>query len=339
MARPSSLVFSRMTTGEWLYKHFHPTIDFFRTLPASAPSVPWAIRLRLLLFQPLILLTNVITHSPYWSRSKPYSHIRIPTRSGRVRALVYYPPSASEPSSDTTNLLPLHLDIHGGAFVGGNPEGDTRFCAHLARTTNTVVISTDYRLAPIHPFPAAIDDIDDVVSWLHSHAASMLGADPTLMTVGGSSAGANLAFASCLGRGCHGTASTAIKGILTFYAAIELRLSPWQKPHPRSMPKRDPFSVFLPLYDEYARLAKRKHLEDPRMSPILIEAGRVPGDVLMVVAGIDILVHEQEVFVERLRRESREMGLEKRVEVLKIEEAFHGWMERKSATAVRMMLC
>lgn len=309
----------------FLYKHFHPTIDFFRCFHPRAPPISWSLRLRLLLFQPVITLVNLVTHLPYLFRCKSYSELNIPTRTGSVHAVVYQPPISAEARS--ARLRPLHLNIHGGAFVGGNAEADRRFCEHLATTTGTVVVSPDYRLAPVHPFPAAIDDIDDVVAWLHLHAADALGADTMLMTVGGTSAGGNLAFASCLGEGCWGPAETAFKGVLTFYAAIELRLSPWEKPHPDSMPKKDPFRVFLPLYDAYPRLARQEHLQDARLSPVLMNVSRVPDDVLMVIPGIDILVHEQETFVDRIRRESMERHLGKRMEVMKIEEAFHGWME------------
>lgn len=311
--------------NHFFYKHFHPTIDFFRSFLPHAPPISWSLRLRLLLFQPMVTLTALVTEIPYSFRRRTYSQLDIPTGGSSVRALVYQPPTLGQPLS--TKLRPLHLDLHGGAFVGGNAEADRRFCEHLAATTGTVVVSANYCLAPIHPFPGAIGDVDDIVAWLHLHAADALGADTTLMTVGGSSAGGNLAFASCLGEGCWGAAETAFKGVLTFYAAIDLRLSPWEKPHPDSMPKTDPFRVFLPLYDAYPRRARQDHMEDARLSPAVMDVSRVPRDVLMVIPGIDILVHEQEMFVERIRKESGERGLDKRVEVLKIEEAFHGWME------------
>ncbi|ETN36519.1 uncharacterized protein HMPREF1541_08797 [Cyphellophora europaea CBS 101466] len=310
-----------------LYKHFHPIIDFCRSFGPSSPPIAWSLRLRLLLFQPIITLTALITHAPYFLRRKPYTTLRIPTRSGGVRALLYNPRHSATTQPD---LRPLHLDLHGGAFAGGNPEANVRFCAHIAATTGCVVVSTTYRIAPIHPFPAAIDDVDDVVSWLHMHAEEALGANPRLMTVGGSSAGGNLAVSSCQGEGCHGRAETAMKGVVTFYAPLELRLPPWEKPHPPSIPQKDPMRVFLPLYDAYARLAGVEHQENPRLSPVVMDVTMVPDDVLLVIPGIDILVHEQETFVERVRKEATEKGLEKRVEVLKIEEAFHGWMELPS---------
>ena len=89
--------------------------------------------------------------------------------------------------------------------------------------------------------------------------------------------------------------------------------------------------IFLPLFDAYPRLARKEHMDDPRLSPILLDVRQVPKDVLMVVAGIDILVHEQQEFLERVREEIKGMGEEGAawsIEELYIEEAFHGWMER-----------
>jgi acetyl esterase/lipase len=117
-------------------------------------------------------------------------------------------------------LRPLHLDIHGGGFIGGLPEGDGPFCTRLAQKTGAVVISTSYRYAPAHHFPAAIDDIDLVVKYLQAHAAERWGANPELMTTSGFSAGGNLALALTQQSSCHPPAKTAIKGAVTFYAPV-----------------------------------------------------------------------------------------------------------------------
>jgi acetyl esterase/lipase len=313
----------------FLYKHFHATIDFFRLFSASAPPTPWSIRWRLLLMQPLLLLTSFITHLPLFLRCKPYTEIWIPTRAGRVRALLYTPPIMPTARSPTQALRPLHLDLHGGAFIGGHPEASSRFNDLLCTQLNTVVVSTTYRLAPLHVFPAAIDDVDDVIAWLQLHAASEFHADANCLTISGSSAGGNLAFAACMGEGCASPAETRIKGIVTFYAAIDLSVPPWEKPKSGRFPAFDPLAVFLRLYDAYPRLARGVEGRNPRLSPAYLPVERVPGDVLMIVAGIDILVEEQKGFVERVRRESGERGLVRRVESVVFEEGFHGWIERE----------
>jgi acetyl esterase/lipase len=114
----------------------------------------------------------------------------------------------------------LHLDVHGGAFLGGLPESDAYFCDALAQQTGAVVISVSYRYAPVHAFPAAIDDVDAVVRYLQTHAAERFGADPELLTVSGFSAGGNLVLAGSQAVGCHGLASTAMKASVTFYAPV-----------------------------------------------------------------------------------------------------------------------
>lgn len=116
---------------------------------------------------------------------------------------------------------PVHLDIHGGAFIGGNPEANHRFCSAIAEGTGAIVVSASYRFAPKHPFPAAIDDIDDIVDWLLEYAESELGGDPTCLTIGGTSAGGNLALAACMKER---SVKDRIKAVVTAYAAVRVRL-------------------------------------------------------------------------------------------------------------------
>jgi acetyl esterase len=87
---------------------------------------------------------------------------------------------------------PLIVHFHGGGFCLGNLDMDLWLCTHLAAGADAVVVSVDYRLAPQHPFPAAIDDCFAAVQWVHAHAAE-LGGDPGDLAVIGESAGGNLA--------------------------------------------------------------------------------------------------------------------------------------------------
>jgi acetyl esterase/lipase len=186
-------------------------------------NLPWTYRWRLLLLQPLALLTNALCVLP-WTFSQAFQVYWIPTRQGRsVRALVFRPkqPNKNEINpGEIRTLRPLHLDIHGGAFLGGVPEHEAGFCQLLSQRTGAVVVSTQYRYAPAHPFPAAIDDIDDVVRFLQRNAEKLWGADPELMTVGGFSAGGNLALAAAQQDGCWGDSKTAFKGFVAFFAPV-----------------------------------------------------------------------------------------------------------------------
>ncbi|MFF5703767.1 alpha/beta hydrolase [Streptomyces sp. NPDC012794] len=87
--------------------------------------------------------------------------------------------------------------MHGGGFVMGNLDTEHPWASRIAAGSGAVVISVDYRLAPEHPFPAALDDAYAVLAWTAAHAAD-LGIDPARIAVGGHSAGANLAAAVTL---------------------------------------------------------------------------------------------------------------------------------------------
>ena len=91
---------------------------------------------------------------------------------------------------------PAIVYFHGGGFVVGDIEAYDGFCSRLAELTDCVVVSVDYRLAPEHPFPAAIDDCVAAFEWVHDHAAR-LGLDRERLAVAGDSAGGNLAAVVC----------------------------------------------------------------------------------------------------------------------------------------------
>jgi acetyl esterase len=87
--------------------------------------------------------------------------------------------------------------LHGGGWVMGDLDTEHPWAARLAGACGAVVISVAYRLAPEHPFPAALDDAYAVLAWTAEHAAE-LGIDPARIAVGGHSAGAGLAAAVAL---------------------------------------------------------------------------------------------------------------------------------------------
>lgn len=88
------------------------------------------------------------------------------------------------------------LWMHGGGRVVGRPELSDEHCARLARELGIVAVSASYRLAPEHPYPAALDDLVAAWRWLVDHADE-LGVDAYRMAVGGESAGGGLAAELC----------------------------------------------------------------------------------------------------------------------------------------------
>ncbi|KAL8753855.1 MAG: hypothetical protein Q9184_005295 [Pyrenodesmia sp. 2 TL-2023] len=311
---------------QWImafFNVFHPLRDCL-----FAPR-PLPHRWRLILLQPIILIVYALKTLPYLFH-RPFVVQYIPIRrSGEsVRALVYNHPSKTSESSSTKQKRPLHIDIHGGAFIGGIPEADAPFCDRLARTTGAVVISITYRFAPRHAFPAAHDDVDDAFAWLLEHAEEQFGANPKLLTVSGFSAGGNLALAASLGAN-KADGESRVSGVVTFYAPVDLRLPPEKKRKPPKMPGFDALWFLLPLFDAYAGPKRFQHMEDARFNPMLASLRKLPKDMLFVIPTVDFLLYEQMEMVERLQQEieATQQKEERTVERALFEGQFHGWAE------------
>jgi len=101
-----------------------------------------------------------------------------------------YTPEGSGP-------LPILMYMHGGGWVFGNLDSSDNVCRFFANKVGCIVISVDYRLAPKHKFPAAVEDAYFATQWAFENAGHING-DSHRIAVGGASAGGNLAAAVCL---------------------------------------------------------------------------------------------------------------------------------------------
>lgn len=137
---------------------------------------------------------------------------RIPGAAGDIGVRVYYP--HGDPYDDRPGIV----FCHGGGFVLCDIESHDSFCRALARGTQAVVVSVDYRLAPEHRAPAAAYDVFVAFCWVVEHAAE-LGIDPTRTAIAGDSAGGNLAAVTAIL--CRERAGARPAAQLLLYPAID----------------------------------------------------------------------------------------------------------------------
>lgn len=202
-------------------------------------------------------------------------------------AVRLYRPRADRP------LATLVYFFGGGWTLGGIDTSDG-VCRTLANATGCLVVTPGYRLAPEHPFPAAVHDCLAAVDWVAANAAG-LGADPARIAVGGDSAGGNLAAVVALSAREHGPALAAQLLVYpnTCYRADTESL--------RANDDRWMFNRHSVDWYWHNYLPDPAAGRDPRVSPLLAPdlSGLPPA--LVITAEYDPLRDEGERYAERMR--------------------------------------
>ena len=198
--------------------------------------------------------------------------------------------------AETGGPHPLLVYYHGGGFTYGDLDTHDGACRMLCRHAGAHVLAVDYRLAPEHPFPAAVEDTRAALSWAHANAGR-LGADPHRIGVGGDSAGGNLAAVAAQLAAHDGGPAPVLQ--LLIYPATDST---------RRRRSRELFGEGFLLTetemkwfeDNYLGTA-RTQANDPRASPLLAEnlSGLAPAFV--ATAGFDPLRDEGEDYAMALR--------------------------------------
>ena len=217
----------------------------------------------------------------------------IPVPGGEIGIRIYTP---REVPAGT--LLPMVLNFHGGGFVLGNLDTHDSIARYYARHADAIVIGVDYRLAPEHPFPAAVDDAYAALEWAGAHARELNG-DANRVAVTGDSAGGNLSAVVCQLAKERGGPRIAFQALI--YPAVEF--------DPRAnYPSRSEFGggeYFLSTHDMawFASLYLadvERQVADPRVSPLAARDLRGLPPALVVTSGCDPLRDEGKAYVDRL---------------------------------------
>lgn len=268
-------------------------------LPSREQNIANAIRMRKL-SRPNPFLIKIFRSA----NAKRRKVVNIPTEFGEARAFLY--------GFERAYRKPLYIDLHGGGFVLGDPYMDESMNILIARKAGCLVASVDYALAPGHPFPAALEQIEQVIRYFIERADEY-GIDPDRVAVGGHSAGGNLGAALCIKAKRRGGPKIACQ--ILDYPPMDLATDPGKKPQPTgSIP---PFiaRMFNDCYVEADKAA------DPLVSPAFAEIEELRGlpPALVILAGMDSLHDEGALYAGKLK----EAGVE--VELADYPRAKHGF--------------
>jgi acetyl esterase len=142
--------------------------------------------------------------------------VRVPTRHGAVRCLIYRPPADARDAGDPP---PVHVQIHGGGFYGRLPEQDEHIAGYIAADVGAVVVSIDYDVAPHVQYPVAEEECYDVAAWVVANAVEY-GWDAQRLSVGGESAGGKLAINVC--QLAHASGAFRPRALIATYAVADI---------------------------------------------------------------------------------------------------------------------
>jgi acetyl esterase len=213
---------------------------------------------------------------------------RIPGPAGQLPVRIY------TPRGTASGVRGLVLYCHGGGFVLGDLETYDSVCRAICQKSDCVLVSVDYRLAPEHPFPAAVEDCHAALTWMADHAAE-LGGDARRVAVCGDSAGGNLAAVLAL--------LAREKGPAIRY---QLLIYPVTTAMPGDLPSHKTFGEGTILSLKTMRAFNAHYFggsgraPDLRGAPLLADdlSGQPPA--LILVGGYDTLRDDGVTYAERL---------------------------------------
>lgn len=226
-------------------------------------------------------------------------------RAGGVPVRVFTPPKV--------NGVFMHLHP-GGRVLGSARHQDLRLWA-LAQAAGAAVVAVDYRLAPEHPDPAAVDDCEDVARWLVSNAESEFGTDR--LVVGGESAGAELSVHTLLRLREADGQHRAFRAAYLAYGVYDMSQTPSARLAGESSPLASPQTERWFRAQAFPGLTAEE-LRDPAISPLYADLRDLPPARFVVGTG-DLLLDDTLFMAARWQAAGNAAVLEV------VAEAMHGF--------------
>ncbi|MBF0888255.1 alpha/beta hydrolase [Gluconobacter cadivus] len=214
-------------------------------------------------------------------RIRLWREIRVPGAEGERNARLYRPRG---------KVRGIVLFLHGGGFVHCDLVSHHGICCRLAAASGAMVLSLDYRLAPEHRFPAALDDAKAALEWIFATVPT-----DVPVAVAGDSAGGNLSAA--LTQWVRTRGSRPLSAQLLYYPALS---GPFVPPSRQSYADGYMLSVELLYWYCGQTLASPEQLFDPEFSPLLADDFETLPPAMIVTAGFDPLRGEGELYARRL---------------------------------------
>jgi acetyl esterase len=212
----------------------------------------------------------------------------VPGPAGQIRARVYTPQGSTP--------LPVLVFFHGGGFVIGSIELYDELCRELANGSGYIVMSVDYRLAPEHKFPAAVEDCYAATKWVAENA-SILGGDADHIAIGGDSAGGNLAAVVAMLARDKGAPHITLQVLIYPFTGADLDTQSARENATGYFLTRDDMAWFESLY-----LRNEADRDDPRVCPLRAKTLSGLPPALVITAEYDPLRDDGEAYAARLSR-------------------------------------